>query len=607
MQRRHVYWLLATGALLVLLIGVLLVFLITTKPEPAPPKPPYLAAVWAVGDGDKIERESTEPPRVSLVWDGKRVKLFAARNEIVAFQLMVRAGGGGVRELRAALPELTLRGGTSRITYAPPAEDPSDYRGRAIQVFPVNYMNVGLPSDADWIYAPGSSSVPADPTGWKPVQLVPENARAGKGGFPLSVRAHENQAIWFDVYIGRDHPAGIYEGAITVTADGGSQVVPVELEVLDFALPDESTLTAMVYYESSQPLQYQGQDLDAVYHRFAHRQRIELVTAYDVESAQAAIGRFRGADFTASAGYEGPGEGVGNRLAPRSFYSPGPGWDDRATAWQRSDAWITFLERKLPGAITFLYMPDEPSPEQYPEIRTIADNIHSNPGPGRRLPIFVTRPYLPELEGAIDIWASIPREYDPAKAAKERAKGRDWWIYYGGRPHGPAIVIDAPGTDPRVLAWSSFKAGIPVYFHWHSVHWYHNHQKRSGDRLQNVWANPITFDTGDVGDAGYRREIGNGEGVLIYPGTEKIHPEEDRGIAGPIATIQLANLRRGLQDHMYLTLARRRGLDALVEESVKAIVPRPFGDTGPTVSFPETTDAFERVRLCLGRALAAPR
>ena len=25
--------------------------------------------------------------------------------------------------------------------------------------------------------------LPKDPTGWKPVQLVPENARAGLGGF----------------------------------------------------------------------------------------------------------------------------------------------------------------------------------------------------------------------------------------------------------------------------------------------------------------------------------------------------------------------------------------------------------------------------------------
>ena len=62
---------------------------------------------------------------------------------------------------------------------------------------------------------------------------------------------------------------------------------------------------------------------------------------------------------------------------------------------------------------------------------------------------------------------------------------------------------------------------------------------------------------------------------------------------GPIATIQLANFRRGLQDHQYLTLARRLGLDAVVSEVLHAIVPRVFSDAGDRVSFPETGDPYE--------------
>ena len=66
------------------------------------------------------------------------------------------------------------------------------------------------------------------------------------------------------------------------------------------------------------------------------------------------------------------------------------------------------------------------------------------------------------------------------------------------------------------------------------MHWQHNRQKQ-GERKQNVWANPITFDNRGqphkpVEDQGYI----NGDGVLLYPGEEKLHPEEDRGIAGPI-------------------------------------------------------------------------
>ena len=108
----------------------------------------------------------------------------------------------------------------------------------------------------------------------------------------------------------------------------------------------------MVYYERSQPELYQGRNLDAEYHRFAHRNRIELVHAYSVEAVNAAAGRFGGADFPPQKGYEGPGEGVGNRIVPATFYGPGKEFDDRAGAWRKADEWMTFLKERLPRAIT---------------------------------------------------------------------------------------------------------------------------------------------------------------------------------------------------------------------------------------------------------------
>src|SRR6185295_11231571 len=88
-----------------------------------------------------------------------------------------------------------------------------------------------------------------------------------------------------------------------------------------------------------------------------------------------------------------------------------------------------------------------------------------------------------------------------------------------------------------------------------------------------------------------------------YPGQEVIHPEEDRGLAGPIGTVQLANLRRGLQDHQYLTLARKLGLNAEVQQALAAVVPRVFSEAGETVGFAETGETFERARLALAAAI----
>ena len=50
--------------------------------------------------------------------------------------------------------------------------------------------------------------------------------------------------------------------------------LPVELRVFGFNLPDANSLPAMVYYEPSQPVLYQGRNLDPAYHRFAHRQPV---------------------------------------------------------------------------------------------------------------------------------------------------------------------------------------------------------------------------------------------------------------------------------------------------------------------------------------------
>jgi hypothetical protein len=573
----------------------------------AAPAAAGVAAIWAVSDGEKVERDDRAHPlkAANAVWDGRAVHLAAARNEIVAFQVVVEADAAGIRALAATLPELRRRGGSEAIVYAPPVTDPSLSAGRPIEVFTVHYMNVSAESHADWAWKPGSPAAPRDTTGWKPVQLVPENARNGRGGLPMEVGANLGQALWIEVYVRRDLPAGTYEGTLTLTADGKTSALPVELRVFDFALPDANSLPVMVYFEPNQAELYQGRNLDPAFHRFAHRHRVELVHAYDEKQVEGHRGRFDGSDFLAAAGYEGPGEGVGNTIVPISFYGPGKAFERKETAWTRSDAWMTFLARTLPKALTFLYLPDEPYPAQYPEVRRFAENVRSNPGPGGKLPLFLTKKIVPELTGLVDIWSIPPQAFDLAAAAAERARGRRISFYNGGRPQGPALLIDAPATEARVVGWAAFKHDASLYFYWHGDHWRHNDQKQ-GERKQSVWANPVTFDNRGqprkpVEDQGFL----NGDGVLLYPGEERIHPEEDRGIAGPIGTVQLANLRRGLQDHEYLTLARTVGLETEVQEALAAVVPRVFSDAGETVGFAETGETFEKARLALGAAIEA--
>jgi len=566
-----------------------------------------VASVWAVGDGEKVAPDTTASPLAArnAAWDGRTVRLFGARNEVLAFQVIVQADPSGIGALSVALPELRQHDGASRIAYAPPAPDPSLSAGRPIQLFSVRSMKVTEETHASWAWKPGSPAAPKHTVGWQPVQLVPENARAGRGGFPLAVAANAAQAVWIELYTGRGRPAGTYEGTLTVHADRETRTLPVALELLDFELSDENSMDAMVFYEPEQPELYQGRNLDPAYHRFAHRHRVELVHAYDEARVRASLGRLEGTDFTAAKGYEGPGEGRGNRIVPLTFYGPGRDFDERAGAWRRADAWMEFLRATLPGARTFLYLPDEPYPPQYPYVKRLAENVHSNPGPGRALPTFLTKEIVPELAELIDIWCVPPQVFDVAKAAAERAKGRRVWFYNGGRPNGPTPVIDAPATEARAVAWAAFKHDADTYFYWHGVHWRHNRQKQ-GVREQDVWRNPVTFDNrGQPHKPAEDQGFINGDGVLLYPGEERLHPQEDRGLAGPVGTVQLANLRRGLQDHQYLTLARRLGLEPTVQKALAAVVPRVFSEAGETVGFAETGETYEAARRQLADAIVA--
>jgi hypothetical protein len=296
---------------------------------------------------------------------------------------------------------------------------------------------------------------------------------------------------------------------------------------------------------------------------------------------------------------------VGNVVVPRTFYGVGKIFDTKAEAAKDSDKWMTFLNTTLPGKFTFAYLPDEPSPRQFPYIKRVCENIHSNPGPGGKLPALITHEYTDRLKDAIDIWCAPPGGFQPDMVQSLHARGKQQWFYNGGRPATGAVIVDAPSADCRMMAWAAFKHNADGYFYWHADHWQHNSQKQ-GERNQNVWANPVTFDNrGQPNKPKIDQGFINGDGVLFFPGTEKLHPEEDRGIPGPISSIQLANFRRGQQDHIYLTMAKNLGLSEVVKRCVLATVPAVFTQAPKdAVGFAQDGNTYEKARYELARAIA---
>ncbi len=120
----------------------------------ATPATAAVRRVWVVNDGEKIERDVVNHPASARnsAWDGHLAHVFGARNEIVAFQVIIEADARGIDALSVHLTSLTSS--RDRIVYREPSADPTEYAGRPIQLFTEHYMYVATPSYASWVYRP---------------------------------------------------------------------------------------------------------------------------------------------------------------------------------------------------------------------------------------------------------------------------------------------------------------------------------------------------------------------------------------------------------------------------------------------------------------------
>jgi len=565
-----------------------------------------LKAVWAVEDGEKIFREDVGNPlktgQGNSVWDGKQVRLFAARNEVVAFQVILEAGEGGASQVDVRVSDLA--NGKSNIRGSHPLLKPNEYDGLEVELFTEHYLNVKTPSYNDPEEGGLNWTAAANPklTGWIPDALIPFSAKQGKGGAPFAVAKGQNQGVWVDIYVPKTAPAGVYRGTVTVTVAGKAAAeLPVTLEVLGFALPDEGHYRSMVFYSDEDIAARhgvrrgpEGWDLVRKYHQMAHRHRLELIGWGSWEELQVLRGTLDGTTFSREAGYAGPGEGVGNSLFSVNTYQcrfP----DNEEGYREESDRWVKWFTKHAPKVEYFLYLMDEPKGDHYEWVRERAAWVHNNPGPGAKLPVFLTNQPLRELEGAVDIWSSPTANIQETPYRKALGRGERVWLYAAYRPLTPGDVIDEYGIAFRLKPWIAHKHGIARWFTWESTHWKPNQNEIQ--RRMNLFEDPVTFTSGAPSSTG------NGDGTLFYPGEDKLFPEEDRGYPGPMSSIRMKMYRRGAQDVEYMWLAEQAGHGAEVKAILKERLPATLWEAGELPSWSNRNADYEQARRRLAELI----
>jgi hypothetical protein len=583
-------------------------------------KPSGIARIWAIDDGEKIKQEDIINPLASdvnnSVWKNNTVNIFGGRNEIVAFQLILQADAQGAKNINVAISDLSNGNSTIPGSAAGPA-DPFDFRGRNTELFTEHYLHMVKRSPPLWFFS-DSAAPPAYYTGWVPDCLIPFSATPGKGGAPFSIEANKNQAVWVDILIPRNASAGNYAGKATITSEGKvCMTIPIELRVYDFSLPDSTHIKTMFGYSAGsiasrhnvKPHTQEYYDLELRYNQLAHRHRFDLVMEVaSLDDMNNYYKRyFTGETYAADKGYAGPGENTGN-----TTFSIGYGGDlpleyggslekmNKADWWKGSDAWENWFLKNAPGVERHKYLyPDEPDfkgPDNakgtgsMDTIRMQAKWSHTNPGPGKNIPVLVTNKIRPDLKGYVDFWSISAQEWvmdlTPEEMASEKALGRKFGIYNGFRPGMGAVVSDADAVEFRVMPWVVWKYNIDQYFYWSTTFW----------RKLDVFVNPLTYE-----------DRINGDGTFLYPGQDAIFPDQDRNLKGPLSSIRAKNWRRGAQDYEYMWLAKKSGKENELKAIVDNCVPRGVWDAKgqKDVSWSGRGYKFEEYRRQLAELLSS--
>ena len=581
-----------------------------------------ITGVWAVNDGEKIFRYDTDNPlkKGNSIWDGEKIHLRGLYNEVLGVQIIVELDSTGDRALEITMtPPVhkktgTVMGGSGAVPYGDDGY---------IEFFTQHYLHNTRPTKPNWFYG-SEESAPKHMTGWIPDALIPSNARPGRGGFPVRVpptrreewrmqnelkitprRALQNQGFWIDLYLPRNRnmPPGKYESVISVWSSGiVKSSIPVEIELIPVFMPDKNHSNVWVFSSGPEQLQrfYPGLTPDDIRNMIkfeAHRHRIDLVggfkvhqSAYDESLLSQYLPYLNGQAFTPENGYHGPGQGEGEHLFPVGMYGADVLGDTKEKIRTESDKWVKWFKENAPGVTCFWYIIDEPGPVQFPWILERTGWLKSNPGPGKEMPVHLTREYTPELKDAIDIWDAYDG-VDLARLPELKKAGKDYWFYNGNRPRYGSFILEGAAVDMRVNGWIKYLFGIDTWFVWQSTHWRHNSQGPKAHLYQRVFNEPLTF-------INWHMEWGNGDGILFYPGHMPMQPEEDRGINRIIPSIRLKNIRRGQQDYELLRLAAQKKGKEEIDKLVRVVVPKAMSEISMSAPVPWSQNGsdYDRIR-----------
>jgi Glycoside hydrolase 123, catalytic domain len=389
------------------------------------------------------------------------------------------------------------------------------------------------------------------------------------------------QGIWISLKIAPDCLPGLYTLNLVITDRQGSLLLPVELRVYRFSLPEDLPITIFGGF-------WHQPEIWSQYAKGLSSEKVKIIKKY-YKSLRAYKINALGGSFPFPLGQMQSGQRIEDfspyhellqyvldDLQFKYFQIPKlNGWESVSTpdsAFSRQarifyPLYSDYLRRHGWEKRALNYLVDEPRPPQY-EAVVPAYALAKSLAPGIRTLCAGWRP-SPEFVRVIDSWAYQAAHYRGDEREKAQRQGQEAWLY-ANRLHG----IDHPLTHPRLIGWLLYRYHFSGYLLWGVNYW-----------PSNPWTTP-------PGPQDFFRR-----GTFYYP-----HPQT--GL--PVPTTRLEALRRGFQDYQYFLLldqACRQGVVPPEQQAaILAKVDR-ITENLPGNPFLVSMDDLEAVRRRIGELL----
>lgn len=598
-----------------------------------------ITKIWATDGGYKPAQEdlygtdNSTTVANTRMWDGTTITPFQARNETNGIALVLENNTiVNSTMVTVGYPILTGPGGYV-ISSTPVAKaNLWDWRTRPIQMYYVRYLPIlGLGKqdyeDYDEHLVPERFQATCTPQvagnclrtgGWTsrpdhdkhyPDILVPFEAMNIS---TFTVASSSSQVVWVDIYVPKAAPAGLYTGSINVYE--GTQIsttIPIRMTVYPFTMPDVPTSKPYAYLsipnvnlrQNGNPYPtYAGITSSHTITRMRYYQELwrnGITPIGDAESGGCGSlmqtgpcpefqAQLNGTLFDPTSGYANA-PGIRTPVPVYMMFSYGAWrgqsyWPYTSSATcTNANLWVNWFQKYSPNTKFWWYMEDEPT-DITGTSAIWSQWVSSCTAPGNQL-----KPYLTIRCDKIDTeypgikhcatteHLQLASVQEAARKVFETSNDRRITFYNGYRPGNGTMATEDDGVAPRVLEWVDYKKKFDHHFEWETTNYTHASATNSDLFNDALTFGYYTSDSGTYGRTGF--SYSNGEGVLIYPGTDTLFPADSYGADVPFPSWRLKMWRRGINDHTYLTMAAQ--FDATqVDTIVQTIIPSVLWERG---------------------------